>query len=94
MTTDTTEVRLRRVLAEHDRYLTAMMNSDPRGADMSDYLNASFDLYARLAAAGFGDLSAQQQMHADVLDHRRDLLDEAAGRTEQTPVPAAAFPTA
>lgn len=77
MTDDTSESHLRRVLAEHDRYLTQMMNADPRGADQSDYLDATFDLYARLTEAGFGDLHEQQQMHAAALVPGHDFVTDA-----------------
>lgn len=94
MTTDNTEARLLRVLAEHDRYLTGMMNADPRGADQSDYLNASFDLHARLAEAGFGDLGEQQRMHAAALTPGRDLVTDANTAAAAEPVPAAWSSTA
>jgi len=89
MTDDTPESRLRRVLAEHDRYLTQMMNADAGGADQSDYLNASFDLYARLTEAGFGDLDEQQRMHAAALLPGRDLISDANQAVAAEPAPAA-----
>ncbi|WIE81114.1 hypothetical protein [Curtobacterium sp. MCSS17_016] len=76
--TATENAALRRVIAEHDRYLTGMMNADPRGADASDYLNASFDLYSRLNEAGFGDLAAQQRMHAAAISDSRDLTTDTS----------------
>lgn len=89
MTTDSTAARLLRVLAEHDRYLTGMMNADPRGADQSDYLDASFDLHARLTEAGFVDLDEQQRMHAAALIPGSDLLTDADTAAAAEPVPAA-----
>jgi hypothetical protein len=89
MTDNIPESRLRRVLAEHDRYLTSMMNADARGADQSDYLNASFDLHSRLTEAGFGDLNEQQRMHAAALIPNHDLISDANTSAVAEPATAA-----
>jgi len=86
---------LRRVIAEHDRYLTSMLNAHTSAHDAaeSDFLDASFDLYARLVEAGFGGLDEQQRMHQQALIDGHDYLDDAeaapSGKRPAEPFPLA-----
>jgi hypothetical protein len=79
---------LRRVIAEHSRYLMSMLNAYTSAPDAveSNFFDASVDLYARLAEAGFGDLDDQQRMHQQALIDGRDYIRDAeAAPLEQLP---------